>query len=335
MKVLVTGAGGFIGSYLLPKLLAAGHQVRGLALDEADAARIRRTGDIEVVFGDVRDIEPLRAAARGVEAVFHLAARVSDWGTWPQFEAITVRGTQNMLQAAAEAGVGRFLLFSSTAVYPRLARGAPPLNETSPYAGPDNPWGFYGRSKIICEQEALRYQRDGRLGVSIIRPVSIYGPGDHTFFPRIIRYLRGLTAAWVGSYDPYVPFLYVTDAAEGALAAGTSEKAIGQTYTLGPDPEFRIREFIGAICRELDIRPPRFSVPYAVAAPLASASEGLARLIRAKEPPSLTRMSVYLMSQDQRFDVSKAGRDLGWQSQVSMEEGVRLTAEWVREAGLA
>jgi nucleoside-diphosphate-sugar epimerase len=335
MKVLVTGAGGFIGSYLLPRLLAAGHQVRGLALDEADAGRIRRAGDVDVVTGDVRDVEALRAAAKGVEAVFHLAARVSDWGTWPQFEAVTVRGTQNMLQAAAEAGVGRFLLFSSTAVYPRLARGAPPLDESSPYAGPDNPWGFYGRSKIICEQEAMRYQREGRLGVSIIRPVSIYGPGDHTFFPRIVHYLRGLTAAWVGSYDPNVPFLYVTDAAEGALAAGTSEKAIGQAYTLGPDPEFRIREFIGAICRELDIRPPRFSVPYAVAAPLANVSEGLARLIRAKEPPSLTRMSIFLMSQDQRFDVSKARRDLGWQSQVSMEEGVRLTADWVREAGPA
>lgn len=334
MKVLVTGAGGFIGGYLLPKLLAAGHQVRGLALDDADAARIRRAGDVEVVSGDVRDVEALRAAAKGVEAVFHLAARVTDWGTWPQFEAVTVRGTRNMLQAAAEAGARRFLLFSSTAVYPRLKSGAPPLDETSPYAGPDNPWGFYGRSKIICEQEALRYQREGRLGVSIVRPVSIYGPGDHTFFPRIIRYLRGLTAAWVGSHDPFVPFLYVTDAAEGALAAGTSEKAIGQAYTLGPDPEFRIREFIGAICRELDIRPPRFSVPYAVAAFLAGVSEGLARLIRTKEPPSLTRISVYLMTQDQRFDVSKARRDLGWQPRVSMAEGVRLTAAWVREAGL-
>jgi len=334
MKVLVTGAGGFIGGYLLKKLLAAGHKVRGLALDEADAARIRRAGDVDVTFGDITDVEPLRAAAQGAEAVIHAAARVSDWGTWPQFEAVTVRGTQNMLQAAAEAGVGRFLLFSSTAVYPRMARGAPPMDENSPYAGPDNPWGFYGRAKILAEAEALRYQREGRLGVTIIRPVSIYGPGDHTFFPRITRYLRGPTAAWVGSHNPFVPFLYVTDAAEGAMLAGTSEKAVGQIYTLGPDPEFRLREFLGAICRELDIRRPRFTVPYALASALGNLSEGWARLVRAREAPSLSRTSVFLMSQDQRFDVSKARRDLGWQSQVSMEEGVRLTAEWMRQEGL-
>jgi nucleoside-diphosphate-sugar epimerase len=334
MKVLVTGAGGFIGGYLLKKLLAAGHKVRGLALDEDDAARIGRAGDVDVTFGDIADIEPLRAAAQGADAVIHAAARVSDWGTWPQFEAVTVRGTQNMLQAAAEAGVGRFLLFSSTAVYPRMARDAPPMDETSPYAGPDNPWGLYGRSKILAEAEALRYQREGRLGVTIIRPVSIYGPGDHTFFPRIIRYLRGPTAAWVGSHDPFVPFLYVTDAAEGAMVAGTSEKAVGQIYTLGPDPEFRLREFLGAICRELNLRLPRFTVPYALASTLANLSEGWARLVRAREAPSLSRTSVFLMSQDQRFDVSKARRDLGWQSQVSMEEGVRLTAEWVRQEGL-
>ena len=334
MKVLVTGAGGFIGGYLLEKLLAAGHAVRGLALDEADATRIRRAGDVDVAFGDIRDIESLRSALEGTDAVFHLAARVSDWGTWPQFEAVSVQGTRNTLQAAAEAGVGRFLLFSSTAVYPRLAKGAPPLDETAPYAGPDNPWGLYGRSKILAEQEALRYQRERRLGVTIIRPVSVYGPGDHTFFPRIIRYLRGPTAAWVGDYDPLVPFLYVTDAAEGALAAGTSERAIGQVYTLGPQREFHMREFIGAICHELDIRPPRFSAPYAVASAVARLSEGWARLVRAREPPSLTRTSVFIMTQDQRYDVSKAQRELAWQSQVSMEEGVRLTAQWVRSAGL-
>jgi len=334
VKVLLTGAGGLIGRCLTEKLLAAGHQVRGLALDEADAARIRGTGEVEVVFGDVTEIEPLRAAAQGVDAVFHAAARVSDWGGWPLFEAVSVNGTRNMLQAAAEAGVRRFLLFSSIAVYPRLPPGAPPFDESSPYAGLDNPWGFYGRSKVLAEAEALRYQREGRLNVTIIRPVPIYGPGDQTFIPRFARYLRRPRAAWVGSHDPFAPFLYVTDVAEGALVAGTSNKTAGQIYILGPDPEFHIREFLGAICRELDLPLPRSSVPYTLAAFLANLSEGWGRLIRASEPPSLTRTGVFLMSQDQRYDVGKARRELGWQSQVSMGEGVRLTAEWVRGEGL-
>ena len=168
-----------------------------------------------------------------------------------------------------------------------------------------------------------------------MRPVSIYGPGDHTFIPRIIRFLRRPTAVWIGDCNPYTPFLFVTDVAEGIAAAGTSDKAAGQIYILGPDPEFRMRDFLLAICRELDIRPPRFTVPYALATALASVSEGWARLIRAKEPPSLTRMSLFLMTQDQRFDVSKAKRDLGWQSKVSMEDGVRRAAEWARSQGLA
>ncbi len=335
MKVLVTGAGGFIGSYLLPQLLAAGHEVRGLALDEADAARIRSAGDVEVFFGDVTQVETLPPAAQGVDVVFHAAARVSDWGPWEAFEKLTLRGTENMLQAAIGAGVPRFLLFSTTGVYAPMPPGSPPLTEDAPYGGPDSPWGSYGRSKVMAEQAVLRAQQEGLLTATIVRPVSIYGPGDRTFIPRIIQFLRRPTAVWIGDRNPYTPFLFVTDVAEGIAAAGSSEKAAARIYTLGPDPEFRMRDFLLAVCRELDIRPPRFTVPYAVAAALANLSEGWARLIRAKEPPSLTRMSLFLMTQDQRFDVSKAKRDLGWQSKVSMEEGVRRAAEWARGQGLA
>lgn len=333
MNVLVTGAGGFIGGYLLDKLLGAGHQVRALALDEADAGRIRRP-EVEVVMGDVREGASLEGVADGIELAFHAAARVTDWGPWREFEAVTVRGTENMLEVTARAGVRRLLLFSSTAVYATAPRGTPPLDEKAPYGGPESPWGFYGRSKMIAEQAALGYQEEGRLEVSIVRPVSIYGPGDRTFLPRIVRYVRSPMAAWVAGRDPLTPFLYVTDAVEGIFAAGMSEKAVGQAYTLGPEPEIRMREFVVAICKEVGIRPPRRSVPYALAAPLAGLSEGLARLVGTREPPSLTGMSLFLMTQDQRYDISKAQRDLGWQPTVSMEEGVRRAAEWARAEGL-
>jgi nucleoside-diphosphate-sugar epimerase len=335
VKVLVTGAGGFIGGYLIQRLLGAGHEVRGLALDEADAERIRRAGDAEVLFGDVTKAGGLRPAAEGVDVVFHAAARVSDWGPWRAFEELTVRGTENMLAAAIDAGVSRFLLFSSTAVYEPMRPGSPPLTEDAPYGGPDSPWGYYGQAKIMAERALLRAQEEGRIAATIVRPVSIYGPGDRVFIPRIVQFLRRPTATWIGDRNPYTPFLFVSDAADAIAAAGTSDKAAGQTYTLGPDPEIRMRDFLLAICRSLDIRPPRLTVPYFLAAALANLSDRGARLIRTKEPPSLTRMSIFLMTQDQRFDISKAKRDLDWQPKVSMEEGVRQATEWARAQGLA
>src|SRR3990170_2549381 len=101
MKALVTGATGFIGGHIVDRLRAGGHQVRGLARNSQKAARLRDLG-VEVVMGDVTDIESLRAAAEGVDTVFHAAARVTDWGPWPEFEATTVRGTENALQAAVD-----------------------------------------------------------------------------------------------------------------------------------------------------------------------------------------------------------------------------------------
>src|SRR3990172_9731012 len=116
MKALVTGATGFIGGHIVDRLLAAGHEVRGLASSAQKATRLKELG-VEVVMGDVTDIESLRAAARGVDTVFHAAARVTDWGPWAEFEAATVQGTENTLRAAVDAGVRRFLHVSTVGVY--------------------------------------------------------------------------------------------------------------------------------------------------------------------------------------------------------------------------
>src|SRR5262245_52603100 len=109
MKALVTGAAGFIGSHLVERLVAARHQVRGLVRAESQESTVRQCGG-EPVRGDVTQESTVRAAADGVDTVFHVAARVTDWGKWAEFEAATVRGTENTLRAATQAGVRRFVL---------------------------------------------------------------------------------------------------------------------------------------------------------------------------------------------------------------------------------
>ena len=332
MKALVTGATGFIGGHIVDSLLVAGHRVRGLARNTEKAARLRHVG-VDVVMGDVTDIESLRAAAKGIDSVFHAAAKVTDWGPWPEFEAVTVRGTENILQAAAGAGVRRFLHVSTVGVYDEkaVAVGAGRMGEDTPLtSGADLSFGFYARSKMLAERAAFRYHQEGKLTVSAIRPAWVYGPRDESIFPRMVQFLKSPLAAWVGKFDPVIGLIYVTDVADLAVGAATIEAAAGQTYNAAPEEDVRLREFINAVCRALDMKPPRRSVPYPVAAALATLVETWARLTRSKEPPVVTRAALTLQTVDQRFDISKAKRDLGWEPKVSMEEGVRATAAWAR-----
>ena len=331
MKVLVTGATGFIGSHLVDRLLSLGHQVRGLARNPAKAGQLVAVG-AEPAIGDVTDPVSLRAAVRGMETVFHVAARVTDWGRWSEFESVTVNGTEHMLNAAAEAGVARFLHVSTAAVYEdRFARKLRVITEDAPHSGAgDRAYGHYAKSKVMAEEAAWRFHREGAFAVSMIRPAWVYGPRDATILPRLIEHLESPWACWIGGRDPVVDPIYVTDVVDCAVAAATDEKAIGQAYNVAPDREIRLHEFLGAMCDAMDIPIPRFSIPYAVAAPLTAVVEGLSKLIRTKEAPPLTKAALASFTVDQHYDPTKALRGLGWRQQVSLADGARMTAAWMK-----
>jgi nucleoside-diphosphate-sugar epimerase len=155
MKALVTGATGFIGSHLVERLLSTGTEVRGLVRNAAGAAQLQASA-AEAAFGDLTDLASLRGAMKGIDVVFHLGARVSDWGPRRPFDATTIDGTENVLRAAAEAGVSRFLHVSSIVVYDdRFARRNHIIPETAPL-GPsgDRRLGNYARSKATAEEAA-------------------------------------------------------------------------------------------------------------------------------------------------------------------------------------
>jgi nucleoside-diphosphate-sugar epimerase len=331
LKALVTGAAGFIGSHVVERLAAAGHAVRGLVRSEAQERAVRGYGG-EPVRGDVTQPATLRAAAAGCDTVFHVAARVTDWGDWSQFDTATVRGTENTLRAAAEAGARRFVLVSTVAVYDnRVGDRLHVVPEDTPHNGcGDRLLGYYSRAKLLAEEAAWEFYRRGDLVVSAVRPAWVYGPRDRTVLPRLVEYMNTPLACWFGRHDPVIDPIYVTDVADCTILAGTVPQAAGQAYNVAPVEEIRLRQFLGLLCGTLGVRTPRWSINYHLILSLARVVECGARWLAMRDPPFLTVGAVAATTCDRHYDPGKAMRELGWRPAVSLKRGVELTAQWFR-----
>lgn len=329
MKALVTGAAGFIGSHVVERLAAAGHAVRGMVRSEKQEENVREWRG-EPVRGDVTKPATIRAALRGIDTVFHVAARVTDWGNWSAFESATVQGTRNTLRAAADAGVKRFVVVSSVAIYDnRVGDRLRVVPEDTPHNGRgDRLLGHYSRSKLLAEDEAWEFHRRGELEVSVVRPAWVYGPRDRTVLPRLVEYMNTPLACWFGKNDPVVDPIYVTDVADCTILAGTEPKAAGQAYNVAPHEIVHLRRFLGELCGTLGVRVPRWTINYSLILSFARIVESAARWIDLTNPPFLTVGGVATVTCDRHYDPSKAMRELGWRPKVPLEQGITQTAAW-------
>jgi nucleoside-diphosphate-sugar epimerase len=331
MKTLVTGSTGLVGSALVEQLLAQGYEVRALARKTSDLSHLKTTR-AEIVFGDVTDYATLPPAVQGVDIVFHAAAKVTPgWGSWKEFEETTVQGTRNMLRASAEAGVKRFLQVSSHMVYgDACQKGDVPADECTPLEAFKSPPTYYDYSKMLAEQVCREYQQQGRIAVSMIRIVSAYGPRDRLLADRVYKQTSFPILFWPGDANPRYAITYVSDIAELAILAATSDKAIGQVYNVaGPQP-VRLKEFAEAMIRARGEKKLHANMPYAVAWVWCWIMESVARLMRAKKMPYLTLASLRSIHREGYLDGSKARNELGWEPKVSIDEGTRLYVEWLR-----
>jgi NAD dependent epimerase/dehydratase len=253
---LVTGAGGFIGSHVVEYLLGRGRAVRALVryngdgragwLDQLPPAL--RDG-VEIVQGDVRDAEAMRTLAQGVDTVLHLAALIAipySYGAPRSYIDTNVSGSLNLLVAARDAGVRRFVQTSTSEVY-GTARQVPmteshPLNAQSPYAA----------SKTAGDQLALSFHAAFGLGVSVLRPFNAYGPRQsvRAVIPTIItQAVAGRNSIRLGALQPTRDFNFVADLAEAFIALAACDAAIGQTVNVGSGFEISIGEVLDLVGR--------------------------------------------------------------------------------------
>jgi nucleoside-diphosphate-sugar epimerase len=333
VRALVTGATGFLGSHVVEQLLDQGHEVRALARRTSDTRHLETTG-AEIAFGDVEDIDSLRPAVAGMDVVVHAAARVMPgWGDWPDYENCIIKGTGNLLRASADAGVRRFLQFSSITVYGKSCTGGIPVVESAPCEVDFKPENYYDCAKIEADRLAFQDRDGGGLEVSAIRPGWVYGPRDKMLSDRLYRQLHMPIVAWPGQANPRIPLVYATDVADCAIRAATGDRAAGQIYNVAPSGEIRLRDFAGAMARAFGRPEPKLFVPFRVVYITCAIAEAWARLRRVKEMPFLTRSAIMSLNTETLADASKAREELGWEPKVSVEEGTRLYAEWRRSQG--
>lgn len=312
-SVLVTGAGGFIGSHLVELLVARGATVRGFVryTSRGDRGWLDRLepstqDEVDVFPGDLVNPEAVAGAVAGCEVVLHLGALIPipySYRHPREFVAANVVGTLNVLEAARRADVRRIVQVSSSEVY-GTAQTIPmpeehPLHPQSPYAA----------SKVGADQLALSYAHSFQLPVVVARPFNTFGPRQsaRAVIPTIVTQALTRDRIELGAVDPIRDFLYVADTVEGLARCAEAEDVVGEVINLGTGREHAVREVVdlvfAAVGREL---------------PVEVAEERL-------RPPD---------SEVDRLcaSVDKARTRLGWEAKVPFEEGLRRTIDWLAES---
>ena len=323
MKILVTGGGGFVGGYIVERLLARGYAVRSIG--RSPQPELVAKG-VEVVCGDLTDATAVSAACEGVDAVFHVAARAGVWGSWESFYGPNVIGTRNVLSACRKWQVKRLVYTSTPSVVFNgdSIRGG---DESLPYG--KNWLCHYAETKALAEQEALAANSE-KLQVVALRPHLIFGPGDPHLLPRVVESVKAGRLRIVGDGSAKVDVSYVGNVADAHLDAFDAlerGKGAGQAYFISQGEPVDLWSWLNSILEGLGQPPLTQKIPLPLAYGIGALCEGAWNVLRRRTDPPITRFVAVELAKDHYFDIRKAQHVLGYQPRVPMNEALKLTIQ--------
>jgi nucleoside-diphosphate-sugar epimerase len=338
--IFVTGGTGLVGSHVIEEALRRGHRVRALVRPTSDTRWIDAWG-VEKVPGDLEDAEALARGVAGADWVINAAAKVGDWGQLDDFRRLNVDALRLLLDAAAAAGVGRFVHVSSLGVYE--GRDHFGTDESTPPAM--NSLDAYTRSKTEAEQLVLAYRRQGapadllpyvreqlsrstlpeerrRLDVAIVRPGFIYGERDRTVLPKLVTRLRSKVFAYFGSGEQALNCIYVKNLVHGIFLAAEAPGASGEVFNLTDGARVTKKEFVGTVARLAGLPEPRRKIPRKLALFLAKALERRAKRKGATEPPMINMARYKFLGLNLDYSIEKARRVLAYAPPFTTAQGL-------------
>jgi len=327
VKILLTGATGFVGSAVLRQLLRAGHTVNALVRPGSNRQNLAALA-VKCIAGDLTDEASLAQAVQGCAGLFHVAADYRLWA--PDAKAMcttNIDGTRNLMQAAAAAGVKRIVYTSSVATL-GCNPGGTPADENTPSQLTDM-IGPYKRSKFLAEQEVQRLITEADLPAVIVNPSTPVGPRDIKPTPTGRMILDAATGRMPAYVDTGLNIVHVDDVAAGHLLA-FEHGCIGRRYILG-GKNMSLKAILDTVAGMSGRRPPRLRLPHSLVLPMAYAAEAFARLSGGKTP-LFTVDGARMARKHMFYSSARAERELGYRPRPA-QEAFRDAIAWFRKHG--
>ncbi|UVE18650.1 SDR family NAD(P)-dependent oxidoreductase [Pseudomonas sp. LS44] len=325
MKILVTGASGFIGGRFARFALEQGLSVRVNGRRPEAVEHLVKRG-AEFIQGDLSDPELVQRLCQDVEAVVHCAGAVGVWGKYQHFYQANVTVTENVVEACLKQGVRRLVHLSSPSVYFDGQSHVGLREEQVPTTFVDH----YGATKYLAEQKVFGAEEFG-LEVIALRPRFVTGAGDTSIFPRLIAMHRKGRLSIIGNGLNKVDFTSVHNLNDALfsslLAAGP---ALGKVYNISNGAPIPLWDVVNYVLRQLDLPPVTRHMPYALAYGAAVLNESVCKLLPGRPEPSLFRLGVAVMAKDFSLDISRARAELDYDPQVSLWTALDEFCTWWR-----
>jgi nucleoside-diphosphate-sugar epimerase len=330
MKVLITGATGFIGTNLSLHYAKMGHQVVGISkeateVEQENASELKQSG-IELHKGSITDIELIRKILPGTDLVFHVAAAMREANIPDsEFWEVNVEATRRLLEVSRQEGVSRFVYCSSIGAMGWSMQK--PSNENSPCLPED----IYQFTKRAAEELCLEFHRENQYPVVIVRPADVYGPRDR----RLLKLFKGVKKGrflMIGDGENEHHMVHVKDLVDAFTLAAQKEQAAGEIFIIADECPVQIKRLVEIIAEQTGSSVPKLKVPLLPVQAAAVVVEKICKPLGI-QPPLYPRRVDFFRT-DYSFDISKAQQVLGYQPRFDLKSGVRDTLQWYEERGL-
>ncbi|MEO8743602.1 MAG: 2-alkyl-3-oxoalkanoate reductase, partial [Lysobacteraceae bacterium] len=325
MKILVTGGGGFLGQAICCLLVARGYEVtsfnRGLypSLDALDVRQIQ---------GDLADADAMRNAVRGMDAIFHNAAKAGAWGSYESYRLANVVGTDNVIKACRAHGIGQLVYTSTPSVTHRANHPVAGGNEiNTPYG--EHFKAAYPITKTIAEKAVLA-ANDATLATVALRPRLIWGPGDNQLLPRLVERARAGRLRLVGDGNNLIDSTFIDNAAQAHVDAfdhlAVGAACAGKPYFISNGEPRSARDTVNALLGAVGAPQVTGTITFGVAYALGAILEGAWHALPLKGEPPMTRFLAEQLATTHWYDISAARRDFGYAPCVNFDAGLRRLA---------